>query len=97
MLQAKLKRARTQEKRRDILEELERPPFPESLGYIWDSYADLRRAKARDAMGNVLPIDFLDLDAFNRLTRMELTPFEVKLLMDLDAIYRRAKSIADAE
>jgi hypothetical protein len=69
-----------------LAEELKQPPLPPALEYIWSSFLRIRARKAAGEHGPE-PISWLDFDAFNRLTRLRLTPWELRLLEELDSIY----------
>lgn len=63
--------------------DLEMPPFPPELAYLWRAYHRLRQ---RTAMGfaSTNPISWQDIDAFVRQTRFNLYPWEVEILEAID-------------
>jgi len=71
--------------------EAEPPPFPVPLAYVWSWFSQLHGA--RGAGFGPCPLTWLDLDAWSRFTGNVPTPWEVELLMALDAEY--LNSLAD--
>lgn len=75
---------------------LEVPPLPEALGYLWNAFLRIRRRKGTDGMGNVQPIGWGDLDAFDRLSGLRLKPWEIDIIEQLDAVYLAARAKVSA-
>lgn len=71
---------------------LEVPPMPEALAYLWNAFWRIRVRKGTDAMGNVQPIGWGDLDAFNRLSGLKLNPWEIDLIEQIDTVYLQARA-----
>ncbi|PWE57665.1 hypothetical protein DEM27_00175 [Metarhizobium album] len=88
-----LQRARG-ERRRELEGDLNCPPLPAALSFLWEIYLRLRSRKSTDGMGNAQPIEWSDFDAFNRLSGLRLQPWEIELLETLDNIYLRARAAA---
>lgn len=85
------------ERRRELEADLECPPLPPALSFLWDAYLRLRSRKGTDGMGNAQPIEWADFDAFSRLSGLRLLPWEIEILENLDNIYLRARSAASAD
>jgi hypothetical protein len=79
-------------KRREYEAELAMPDFPIALLYLWNAYLRMRSRKGGNGFG-ASPIEWADLDGFNRLSGMALAPWEVAMLERLDNVY--LKSMAD--
>jgi len=88
-----LKRSRSAKKRAEYEADLETPPFPIPLAYLWAAYQRLRRRKGGSGFG-ISPLEWPDIDAFSRLSGLRLLPWEVAMLEKLDDAYIR--NAADA-
>lgn len=88
-----MKRTRRSAKRREYEAELEQPDFPLALLYLWIAYNRIRRRKGGNGFG-VMPLEWPDIDSFNRLTGTALAPWEVGMIERLDDAY--LKAMADA-
>jgi hypothetical protein len=69
------------------------PEFPMPLMYLWSAYNRIRRRKGGNGFGAV-PIEWSDIDAFNRLSGMALVPWEVAMLERLDDAFLMAMAAA---
>lgn len=79
-------RARNPQRRAELEAELAIPPMPDELGYIWNAFL---RLNARRSVGFALePITFLEIEAFVRLTGQRLQPWEVRILEEIDLLFR---------
>lgn len=85
-LQSKLGRTRRADRRRKLEAELAVPDCPESLRYLWDTHCRLRRRKGGNGFGYV-PLELADFDAFQRLFKTELSPFEWSLIEQIDDLF----------
>jgi hypothetical protein len=81
----------TAKARADYEAELTCPPFPEALEYLWNVFLRLSARRGSGGFG-VAPITWADIDAFVRHSGIQLAPFEVRLIEDLDNLYRAAIS-----
>ena len=63
--------------------ELEMPPFPQALDYLWQAFWRLRARVNASGFG-VGRITWPDIDAFCRHSRLSLAPWEVEILERLD-------------
>lgn len=86
-----MKRARSPERAAEIQSELELPPFPEELRYLWQAFVRLRNRLSGNGMGPCR-IGLQDLDAFDRLSGMRLTPWEFAIIEQLDDLLLDASS-----
>lgn len=85
-----MKRNISTKRRAEIEAELNGPPLPRELSYLWKIFC--RIASRRGGNGfSALPLTWSDIDAFCRLTRTQLQPFEIEIIEDLDALYLAPK------
>lgn len=66
--------------------ELATPPFPASVGHVWQAWVRIRRRKAQGFNGHE-PIGWGDIDAFMRRARVHLDPFEIELVEAVDDVF----------
>ena len=64
------------------------PPLPdtENSGYLLDTMHKIGAYKT-SGMGGISPIDWLDIDAFNRVMSFEIEPWEAETIMQLSRKY----------
>lgn len=86
MLLGLLERSRIAKKIAEYEEALALPPFPQALRYIWVAFWRLRRRKGGSGFGPS-PIEWADIDAFLRHTRLPLVPWEIEMIETLDDLY----------
>jgi hypothetical protein len=90
MLEGLIARTRNPERLAEREAELECPPFPEALAYIWSAFC---RLSARRSVGfSINPISWPDIDAFVRHSKMPLAPWEIRLIEELDDLFRQEHS-----
>lgn len=90
MLEGLLERTREPKHRAEYEAELFCPPCPPALAHVWNAFA---RLGARRASGfGTSPIGFLEIEAFQRLSGIKLMPLEVRLIEELDDLYRQVMS-----
>ncbi|WP_247460252.1 hypothetical protein [Bradyrhizobium sp. 153] len=90
VLEGLIERARDPKRRAEYEAELFCPPCPPALAHIWNAFA---RLGARRASGfGTAPISFLEIEAFQRLSGIRLMPLEVRLIEELDDLYRTIMS-----
>lgn len=68
------------------LEALRGPEFPVEVGYLWGWYIELRSGR-QYAMGDPVPVSWIDLSAWRDLTGRDPHPDEVAALMEIDRAY----------
>lgn len=66
------------------------PPFPVALEYLWSAFNRIRRRKG-SGTGGPMPIEWPDIDAFCRHSRLMLEPWEVEIIEDLDDMFLSTK------
>lgn len=77
------------------IKELEGPPFPDALRYIWEWFVEIRRGLGTDLNG-LAPLTWLGLDAWARRTGREPEPHEVDVLFTLDSVTRHPALVEEA-
>lgn len=87
MLDGLLERARDPKRRAEYEADLFCPPCPAALAHVWNAFARLGARRASGFGSN--PISFLEIEAFQRLTGLRFMPLEVRLIEELDDLYRR--------
>lgn len=70
-----------------LLKELDGPPFPEDLGYLWVWVMELDRARRVGPHG-LEGFSYQEIEAWARLTDRDPQPHEIAALLDLDAVLR---------
>lgn len=68
--------------RADLVEQITGPAFPTVLFYLYRWHSDLRR-RCGGGMG-LSPISWEAMEAWSRVTRHRLTPWEAQIIGDLD-------------
>lgn len=63
-----------------------RAGFPLNLGYIWTWFCALSEARGSGGFG-ASPITYPQIEAWARLMRTEVTPWEVGILRRLDRVF----------
>ncbi|MEH6565550.1 MAG: hypothetical protein V7756_09535 [Halopseudomonas sp.] len=61
--------------------ELDTPPIPAGMEYIWQLYFQIKRG--------LDPLSYQELQSWCQLTRQQLDPAEVEAIMKLDTIVTR--------
>ena len=61
------------------------PPFPDSLGYLWDWYEELAYSRSSSGFGPN-PITYVDIEAWGRLCSVDLSRWEVQTIRILDML-----------
>lgn len=86
ILQGLLDRAKKPEKIAALEAELTSPAPPLELLYILKAFNRIRRRKSSTGFG-AARIEWPDLDAFLRLSKLNLAPWEIEVIEDLDDTY----------
>lgn len=86
VLEGLLARAKSAKRRAELEKELDVPPPPRTLIYLFDIFNRLRRRKGSAGFGPS-PIEWPDIDAFCRHTALHLSPWEVEVIEDLDNLF----------
>jgi hypothetical protein len=71
---------------REIEAELEVPPLPSALHYVWRAYLRMRRRKAA-GFASFDPIEWPDIQAFINVSGFRLAPWEVELIEAIDDVF----------
>ncbi len=77
--------------------ELEPVEFDRCFSVAVSSFLDLSRSRGTGSMGNPLAISFLELEAYCRLTNLELLPIELEAIRVMDAAFLRTWSRLQGE
>ena len=89
-LQQALRMQRDPIKRAAVQAEIDGPgPIPDETAYLMGWFRELRGARGGNGMGGLDPIEWTDITAWKRETGRRTTPWEVKLIMEIDLIFRR--------
>lgn len=64
--------------------------MPKALAYLFLAYMRIRRRKGGGF--GLMPIEWPDIDAFLRLSKVSLAPWEVEVIEDLDDMFLVANS-----
>lgn len=80
------KRGKTEEELDKQFVELVPPEVPHCADYLLLIYYELASCRQFSAMGNPLPISYMELKAYSELTDENLDPFEVKVLRMMDSV-----------
>lgn len=67
------------------------PPLPAAVIYLWNVFLRLANRRGSNGFG-ANPISWAEIEAFSRLTRTHLTPWEVEIIETLDNLYRIEQS-----
>jgi hypothetical protein len=70
----------------DVPAEYKSLPKPENYAYCLAWFDELHRTRSNSGFGQN-PISYAEIDAWSRLTNIELTPLEVSAIMRLDSAY----------
>ena len=57
---------------------LEQPPLSAEVEYLWNLYIEIRKGAAL--------IGYMELDSYQRVTGVRLTPFESNLMLEIDIL-----------
>lgn len=68
-------------------QDLEGPPFPQALAYLWGWWQEVGLARAWHD-GTASAVGFAEVDAWARLTGTKLRPEEAVALVELDRVWR---------
>lgn len=72
--------------------ELEGPPLPACLAYLWAWFVELSSARGGTGMGGVNPIGYQELAAWAGLRGISPTPFELEAIRRLDEALLRSQA-----
>lgn len=70
-----------------VRRDLEGPPFPESLDYLWEQFQRLHRMRP-EAMNGMAALTPPIILAANQLFGWDLEPYEVEAISDIDLVTR---------
>lgn len=85
MLEGLIERSRNADRRAEFEAELECPPFPDALTYLWQAFC---RLHARRGAGfSVSPLSWSEIDAFIRRAGVRLAPWEIRIIEQIDDAY----------
>jgi hypothetical protein len=76
--------------------DLQGPPLPPEIEHVWRWFDDLQSARGNSGFG-LNPLSYSELQAWATMTHCAPTPFEVRLLKDLDLLYLAEMSRRSSE
>lgn len=82
-----LGRAREPKKIAEYEAELACPPFPMAMLHVWTAFNRLSNRRGSNGFG-INPISWADIDAFVRHSQMPLAPWEIRIIEELDNLFR---------
>lgn len=65
--------------------QLDLPPIPYEIKYIWDWWLDLNKSRAVGMAA--CHITYTEISNWSKLLKISITEFEVRCIMDLDSAY----------
>ena len=68
------------------LDALESVPLPDAAAHVWETFMEISAHRTSSGFGPST-LSWLDLDAWQRVTRVELTPLERGWLFELDRMF----------
>lgn len=95
-LQGLVQRTRNAERLAEYQAEMQCPPLPPAMNYLWSVFLRLANRRSSNGFG-ANPIPWTEIEAFSRLTRTRLTPWEVEIVEMLDNLYRIEQSRTGTE
>ena len=81
-----IERTRRPHKRAEYEAELALPALPAALEYLWIAYRRLRRRKGGNGFGPS-PIEWPDINAFCRYNHLDLVPWEIEVIEEIDDLF----------
>jgi hypothetical protein len=91
MLEGLLERTTNEGRRAKHQAELACPDLPADMVYLWNAFCRLSARRGSNGF-SVNPITWPDIDAFARHSKINLAPWEIRILEDLDDLYRSAQA-----
>lgn len=82
-----VERTRDPKRRAEREAELETPPFPLALEYLWRTFIRLSSRRGSNGFG-INPISWSEIDAFVRNSQLTLAPWEIEIIEMLDDLFR---------
>ncbi|WP_211440921.1 phage tail assembly chaperone [Collimonas humicola] len=73
-----------------IPEEYVFPDCPEQLRYLWQLFIDFCESRCNTGYG-ILPLQYAEIEAWSRLMRCPLTPWEVSVIKRIDGAFMQAQ------
>lgn len=96
ILEGLIDRTKRPARRAQYERELEMPPFPDALKYLWNMYHRIRNRKGGNGF-SANPIEFADIEAFLRLTHNTLEPWELQTIEQIDNAFIAAPAAAKSK
>lgn len=84
-------RTRDPAKRAEREADLACPPFPDALGHVWAAFCRLSARRGSNGF-SINPISWPDIDAYVRHSKMPLAPWEIRIIEELDDLFRQEHS-----
>jgi hypothetical protein len=96
ILEGLIARTSNADRRAEYQAELDCPPLPEPLLYLWNAFCRLSARRGSNGFC-ANPISWPELDAFLRHAGVTLAPWEIRILEDLDDLFRQAQANTNRE
>lgn len=91
MIEGLLERTTNPKRRAEHQAEIACPPLPPELVYLWSAFCRLSARRGSNGF-SIVPISWPDIDAFVRHSKIVLAPWEIRIIEDLDDLYRAAQA-----
>ncbi|SHJ69966.1 hypothetical protein SAMN05444159_1262 [Bradyrhizobium lablabi] len=91
MLEGLITRTRRPERLAEYEADLECPPFPLALQHVWHAFCRLSARRGSNGF-SINPISWPDIDAYVRNSKMALAPWEIRIIEELDDLFRQEHS-----
>ena len=65
------------------------PTPPRALDYLWTWFREISAGRPYSSGGQPLPVPSVEIDAWSRLARVQLEPWQVSALREIDCAFLR--------
>lgn len=81
------KMGKTDEEIADMTKELNAITLPEGSGYLLETFRELSDTRRYGFAGNPEPISYLEIKAYVDLLDVDLTPWEIQVIKEMDGAF----------
>jgi len=71
------------------------PVFPYRRQYLFEAFWDLHQVRGSNGFGPS-PISYHDIDTYCRVLDVKLTPWDVRMIRQMDSVMMKANRVSDA-